>query len=196
MSPLSVSAWDSRAPPSPAGRRGCWRRAARQGRGHAPGPHCQACEPIGLDGAPLSGFRRDAEPDAEVLVSQPPPVHGRPVARPPCVILAVEGQAESVNEKLTTSALAGRSRMDRVPQSYPLLDPPPIGGRASTLPQHHALLGQLLLRMLVLREMRQTHTTQYIGSLGVLNVVVADDLDAVAPGVAKVEEGSISQGNS
>jgi len=66
------------------------------------------------------------------------------------------------------------------------IDPPPISGRASNLPNRHALLGQLPLRMLVFGEMRQTHTTQHIGSLGELDVVVADDLDAVAPGVAKV----------
>jgi hypothetical protein len=59
-------------------------------------------------------------------------------------------------------------------------------GRGSTLPNRHALLGQLLLRMLVLGEMRQTHATQHIGSLSELDVVIADDLDAVAPGVAKV----------
>jgi hypothetical protein len=66
------------------------------------------------------------------------------------------------------------------------IDRPPIGGRASTLLNRHPLIGQLLLRMLVLGKMRQTHTTQHIWSLGELDVVVADDLDAVAPGVAKV----------
>jgi hypothetical protein len=66
------------------------------------------------------------------------------------------------------------------------IDPPLIGGRASTLPNRHALLGQLPLCMLVFGEMRQTHTTQHIGGLGELDVVVADDLDAVTPGVAKV----------
>src|SRR5271170_4133953 len=76
------------------------------------------------------------------------------------------------------------------------IDQSPIRGRASTLPNRHSLLGQLLLRMLVLGEMRQTHATQHIGSLGKLDVVVADDLDAVAPGVAKVQEGSISRGDS
>ena len=32
--------------------------------------------------------------------------------------------------------------------------------------------------------------------LGELDVVVADDLDAVAPGIAKIEEGSVDQGDS
>jgi hypothetical protein len=36
--------------------------------------------------------------------------------------------------------------------------------------------------------MRQPHTAQHVGRLGELNVLVADDLDAIAPGVQKVEE--------
>jgi hypothetical protein len=38
--------------------------------------------------------------------------------------------------------------------------------------------------------MRQTHATQHIGSLGELDIVVADDLDAVAPGIANTRSRS------
>src|SRR2546423_1348469 len=36
--------------------------------------------------------------------------------------------------------------------------------------------------------MRQPHTAQYVRRLGELDVVVADDLDAIAPRIEKVEE--------
>jgi len=36
---------------------------------------------------------------------------------------------------------------------------------------------------------RKPHAAQHIGRLGELDIVVADDLDAIAPGVAEVEEG-------
>src|SRR5215469_11248 len=47
--------------------------------------------------------------------------------------------------------------------------------------------------MLVLGEMSQAHSAQYIGGLSELDIVVADDLDAVAPGIAKIEEGPTNQ---
>src|SRR5262245_60085379 len=52
----------------------------------------------------------------------------------------------------------------------------------------HALLRKLLDRFLVLGEMRQSHATQHVRRLGELNIVVADDFDAVAPRIPKVEK--------
>jgi 2,3-bisphosphoglycerate-independent phosphoglycerate mutase len=52
----------------------------------------------------------------------------------------------------------------------------------------HALLGQFLFCFLVLGQVRQPHATQHIGRLGELNVVVTNDLYAVAPGIAKIKE--------
>jgi hypothetical protein len=79
--------------------------------------------------------------------------------------------------------------------------PPGIPGRpsrisASVLRHRHALLGQFLLRLLVLGEVRQAHPTQHVGGLGELDVVVADDLDAVTPGIAKIEEGPANKGDT
>src|SRR5262249_39115122 len=47
---------------------------------------------------------------------------------------------------------------------------------------------ELLDRARVLREMREPHAAQHIRRLGELNVVVADDLDPVAPRVKEIEE--------
>src|SRR5690349_19680743 len=52
----------------------------------------------------------------------------------------------------------------------------------------HAFVLELLGRALVLRQMGETHPAQHVRRLGELNVVVADDLYAVAPGVAEIEE--------
>ena len=67
---------------------------------------------------------------------------------------------------------------------------------ASILHHSHALLGQFLLGMLVLGEVGQAHSTQHIGGLSELDIVVADDLDAVAPGIAKIEEGPTNKGDA
>src|ERR1700730_7556595 len=60
----------------------------------------------------------------------------------------------------------------------------------------HTLLGQFFFCALVLGEMRQTHAMQHIWGLGELDVVVADDLDAVAPGIPKVQKGTINSGDT
>src|SRR5258706_13316692 len=52
--------------------------------------------------------------------------------------------------------------------------------------RRHALFRQLLDRALVLREVGKAHAAQHVGGLGELDVVVADDLDAVAPGIAEI----------
>src|SRR5947209_3425853 len=44
--------------------------------------------------------------------------------------------------------------------------------------------------------MRQRHPAQNVGRLGELDILIADDLDAVAPGIAKVEKGPIQQGDT
>src|SRR5712675_2804613 len=69
-------------------------------------------------------------------------------------------------------------------------------GAAQSLTDRHALLGQLLLRALVLGEMRQPHAAQHVGCLGELDVVVADDLDAVAPWIQEIEEGTVEDGDT
>src|SRR5215469_17867834 len=52
----------------------------------------------------------------------------------------------------------------------------------------HALVLKLLDRARVLRQMREPHAAQHVRRLGELDVVVADDLYAVTPGVAEIEE--------
>src|SRR5262245_66426836 len=52
----------------------------------------------------------------------------------------------------------------------------------------HAFPRKLLDRFLVLGEMRQSHATQHVRGLGELNIVIADDLDAVAPWIPEVEK--------
>ena len=61
----------------------------------------------------------------------------------------------------------------------------------SDLVQRHALVGQFLFRFLVLDQVHQAHATQHIGRLGELDIVVADDLDSIAPRVTKVKERTI-----
>lgn len=54
--------------------------------------------------------------------------------------------------------------------------------------RRHTLGRKLLDRGLVLRQMRQPHAAQHVRRLGELDVVIADDLDAVAPRIEKVEK--------
>src|ERR1700739_4153048 len=58
----------------------------------------------------------------------------------------------------------------------------------SRLTECHALVGQLPLRVLVLGQVRQTHAAEDVGGFGELDIVVANDLNAVAPRVAEVTE--------
>src|SRR5438552_722927 len=51
------------------------------------------------------------------------------------------------------------------------------------LVQRHALVAKFLHRPLVLGKMRQPHAAQDVWRFGELDVVVADDLYAIAPGV-------------
>ena len=78
-----------------------------------------------------------------------------------------------------------RPRRDhRRPDARPRLPRP----RLSRLGRGHAFVGQLLLRRFGLAKMGEPHAGQDIGRLGELDVVVADDLDAIAPWIAKIEE--------
>src|SRR5262245_47300892 len=54
----------------------------------------------------------------------------------------------------------------------------------------HAFVLELLDRALVLRQVGEPHPAQHVRGLGELDVVVADDLYSVAPGVAEIEEGA------
>src|SRR5262245_34310878 len=54
--------------------------------------------------------------------------------------------------------------------------------------QRHALVAKLLHGLLVLGKMRQSHSAQDVWRLGELDIVVADDLDAVAPRVEEIEK--------
>src|SRR5262249_33190769 len=56
--------------------------------------------------------------------------------------------------------------------------------------RRHALLRQLFHRLIVLRQALQPHTAQHMRSLSELDVVIANDLDAVAPRIEEIEEGS------
>src|SRR6185369_5452630 len=62
--------------------------------------------------------------------------------------------------------------------------------------RYHALLGQFLFRILILGQVREPHSAQHAGCLGELDVVVSDDLDAIAPRVAKIEEAPFERGDT
>src|SRR5262249_50569673 len=54
----------------------------------------------------------------------------------------------------------------------------------------------LLPGALVLGEMSEAHSTQHVGRLSELDVVVAHDFDAVAPRITKIEKGPTDKGNA
>src|SRR5437016_10123661 len=54
--------------------------------------------------------------------------------------------------------------------------------------ERHALVCKFLRRPFVLGKMRQPHAAQDIRRLSELDVVVAHDLDTVAPGIKKIEK--------
>src|SRR6266436_953133 len=64
------------------------------------------------------------------------------------------------------------------------------------LTECHALFGQLPLRVLVLGQVRQTHAAEDVGGFGELDIVIADDLNAVAPWVAEVKEWALERANA
>jgi len=49
---------------------------------------------------------------------------------------------------------------------------------------------------LVLGQVHQAHSTQHIGRLGELDVVVTDDLHSITPGVPKIKEGTVKWSNT
>jgi hypothetical protein len=62
--------------------------------------------------------------------------------------------------------------------------------RSASLDRRHVLRSQFFERLLVLSEMRQSHAAQHVWRLGELDIVVTDNLDAIAPWVEKVEKRS------
>ena len=54
--------------------------------------------------------------------------------------------------------------------------------------RRHALVAQLLDRLRALRKIGHAHAFQHIRRFRELDVLVADDLDAVAPGIEEIEE--------
>src|SRR5215469_12719963 len=54
--------------------------------------------------------------------------------------------------------------------------------------QRHALVAKLLHRPLVLGKVRQSHAAQDVWRLGELNIVITDDLDAIAPRIEEIEK--------
>jgi len=64
------------------------------------------------------------------------------------------------------------------------------------LTEGHALFGQLPSCVLVLGQVRQTHTAEDVGGFGELDIVIADDLNAVAPWVTEVKEWALERGNA
>src|SRR5271156_6656549 len=63
-------------------------------------------------------------------------------------------------------------------------------GWRRTLTRCHSLFGKLLHRLRIFGKVSQSHAAQNVRRLGELNIVVANDLDAVAPRVPEVEERS------
>ena len=86
-----------------------------------------------------------------------------------------------------------REMASGAPKSTPLN----VGKKLKTLDrlhlfQRHALLGQFLFCLLVLGQVHQAHATQHIGRLGELDILIADDLDSIAPRIPKIKEGAIN----
>src|SRR5262245_9612474 len=52
----------------------------------------------------------------------------------------------------------------------------------------HSLVGELPDRFLVLCQVRQPHAPQYVRRLGELDIVIPDDLDPIAPGIAEIKK--------
>ena len=52
----------------------------------------------------------------------------------------------------------------------------------------HAFSGQFLLRAFILRQMGKPHSAQHGGGFGELNVLVTNDLDAVAPWIEEIKK--------
>jgi hypothetical protein len=80
---------------------------------------------------------------------------------------------------------------DKWRPAYPLCPPhnaANFGGR--TLTWRHSLVGKLLDRLRVLGKVREAHPMQHVRRLGELDIVVSNDLEAIAPGIAEVEEWS------
>jgi hypothetical protein len=59
------------------------------------------------------------------------------------------------------------------------------------LVKSHAFFRKLLLCFFVLRELLEAHATEDIWRLSELNIVVAHDLDTIAPRVAEIEKAAI-----
>jgi hypothetical protein len=56
------------------------------------------------------------------------------------------------------------------------------------LTPRHPFFRQLLFRASVLGQLLQAHAAQNVWSLGELDIVIAHNLDAIAPGVAEIEK--------
>jgi hypothetical protein len=54
--------------------------------------------------------------------------------------------------------------------------------------RRHSLIDKFFDRLLVLGKMRQPHAAQDVRRLSELDIVIADDLYAVAPGVEEIEK--------
>src|SRR5258708_37825190 len=64
-------------------------------------------------------------------------------------------------------------------------------GRLEPLAHRHPFFRQLPFRAFVLGQLRQTHAAQNVWSLGELDIVIAHDLDAIAPGVAEIQKWTV-----
>ena len=60
--------------------------------------------------------------------------------------------------------------------------------REPRLPGRHAFFGEFPDRLRGLGQVRQPHASQHVRRFGELDVVVADDLEPVAPGIAEIQE--------
>jgi len=67
---------------------------------------------------------------------------------------------------------------------------------ALALIERHALFSQLPLRAFIPGQVRQAHAAEDVGGFGELDIVIADDLNAVAPWVAEVKEWARERGHA
>src|SRR5262249_23265234 len=63
-----------------------------------------------------------------------------------------------------------------------------LAARGPLSARGHALVTELLDRLGVLGEMGEPHSAQHVRRFGELDIVVADDLDAIAPRIEEIEK--------
>jgi hypothetical protein len=96
---------------------------------------------------------------------------------------------QTSNDVHRSSSIGVQNRLAAVTDLLPLCSP--ALGKSNSFRSSHAFFRQLLLGFFVLGELLEAHAAQDILRLGELDIVIADDLDAVAPRIAEIEKAAV-----